>query len=144
MGGHAAAVGAIGTLAFLAYRQSGVYRDAETLYQATLERNPDSSIAHSKLVTPWHARWLDEAMAHYRKALEIEPDLRRGPQQPRHRLGRAGRPDGGHDALPRSFGKSSRTRRGPLYTSASLWPRAASWMTPCRTTGRPGNPAGLR
>ena len=48
-GDHAVAVAAVGTLAFLTWQQSGLYRDAITLYQATLEKNPDCWMAHNNL-----------------------------------------------------------------------------------------------
>ena len=43
------AVVAVGALMFLTWRQSGLYRDPMTLYQAALEKNPDCWMAHNNL-----------------------------------------------------------------------------------------------
>jgi tetratricopeptide (TPR) repeat protein len=64
------------TLAVLTFRQAGAYADAETLYRATLARNPASWMAHTNLGvaladTP---RRLPEAVAEYQAALKLKPD----------------------------------------------------------------------
>jgi len=63
-------------LGILTWRQSGIYRDTETLYRATLARNPASWMAHNNLGValldkPGH---LAEAIGEYRAALEVNPD----------------------------------------------------------------------
>ena len=63
-------------LGILTWRQSGSYRDTETLYRATLARNPASWMAHNNLGValldkPGH---LTEAIGEYRAALEVNPD----------------------------------------------------------------------
>ena len=63
-------------LGFLTFRQSGIYRDSDTLYRATIERNPDSWLAHnnlgnSLLEAPGRR---DEAIAHFEAALRAKPD----------------------------------------------------------------------
>jgi tetratricopeptide (TPR) repeat protein len=63
-------------LGILTWRQSGIYRDTETLYRATLVRNPASWLAHNNLGValldkPGH---LAEAKTEYRAALELNPD----------------------------------------------------------------------
>ena len=63
-------------LGTLAWRQSGIYRDADTLYRATLIRNPASWLAHNNLGVallekPGH---LAEAKTEYQAALELNPD----------------------------------------------------------------------
>jgi tetratricopeptide (TPR) repeat protein len=68
-----ALLAALGTLT---WRQSGIYRDAETLYRATLARNPASWMAHTNLgvalaETPSR---LPEAIAEYHAALRLKPD----------------------------------------------------------------------
>ncbi len=69
------AILAAGTLTFLTFRQSGLYRDAITLYQATLEKNPDSWLAHNNLGTVLSdAGRLPEAIEHYEKTLKLKPD----------------------------------------------------------------------
>jgi Tfp pilus assembly protein PilF len=61
-------------LGTLTWHQASIYRDAETLYTATLARNPDCWLAHNNLgnlLTPAHP---DEAIAHYEAALKLKPD----------------------------------------------------------------------
>jgi tetratricopeptide (TPR) repeat protein len=63
-------------LAILTWRQTGIYRDTETLYRATLLRNPASWLAHNNLGValldkPGH---LAEAIGEYHAALELNPD----------------------------------------------------------------------
>jgi tetratricopeptide (TPR) repeat protein len=66
----------LAALGLLTWRQSGIYRDAETLYRATLLRNPGSSMAHNNLgsilaKTPGRA---PEAIAEFEAALRIKTD----------------------------------------------------------------------
>ncbi len=64
------------TLAMLTWCQSRMYADAETLWRATLVRNPDSFMAHYNLGTCLdHEGRIDKAIEQYRKALQINPDL---------------------------------------------------------------------
>ncbi|HXM42931.1 MAG TPA: tetratricopeptide repeat protein [Bryobacteraceae bacterium] len=63
-------------LATLTWRQTGIYRNAETLYRATLLRNPGSWLAHNNLGVallerPGH---LAEAKTEYQAALALNPD----------------------------------------------------------------------
>jgi len=63
-------------LALLTNHQSRIYRDSETLYLATLERNPACWMAHNNLGAdlvhlPGRSA---EALAHYEQALRIRPD----------------------------------------------------------------------
>jgi protein O-mannosyl-transferase len=63
-------------LGTLTWRQSHIYRDTETLYRATLIRNPASWMAHNNLGIalldkPGH---LAEAQAEFRAALELNPN----------------------------------------------------------------------
>jgi tetratricopeptide (TPR) repeat protein len=67
------------TLGVLTWRQSSIYRDAVTLYQETLARNPDCWMAHNNLGTelaliPGRS---SEAIAHFEAALRIKPDSAR-------------------------------------------------------------------
>ena len=58
------------------WRQSGMYRDSETLYRETLARNPTSWMAHNNLgIALWQMpEEASEAIAEYRAALRIKPD----------------------------------------------------------------------
>ncbi len=72
----ALSIALLAILAILTWRQSGDYRDAETLYRATLARNPASWMAHTNLgvalvETPGR---LPEAVAEYQAALQLKPD----------------------------------------------------------------------
>ncbi len=65
---------AAAALIFLTWQQSGLYRDAMTLYQVTLEKNPDSWLVHNNLgnVLDDQGR-LTEAIDHYAKSLRLNP-----------------------------------------------------------------------
>ena len=63
-------------LGILTWRQTGIYRDTDTLYRATLIRNPESWLAHNNLGVsllnkPGH---LAEAKTEYQEALQLNPD----------------------------------------------------------------------
>jgi tetratricopeptide (TPR) repeat protein len=68
-------------LAALTFLQTHVYEDAETLWHATLVRNPDSWMVHTNLAKVLVTRGeetgnesdLDEAEKHYRAALDLDP-----------------------------------------------------------------------
>jgi tetratricopeptide (TPR) repeat protein len=62
-------------LAVLTWRQVGIYRDLETLWRDTLEKNPISWMAQDNFAAVLMQKGrLDEAIAHLQKALEIDPD----------------------------------------------------------------------
>lgn len=71
---QAAAVALLLPLAWLSWRQAEDYRDSETLWRATLRRNPDCWMAHNNLGTILRARGqIAEAIAHYRRAIALDP-----------------------------------------------------------------------
>lgn len=82
----------------LTWRQSGMYRDIFTLYEATLARNPASWVAHLNLGTA-----LDEAgrpaaaLPHLQRALELKPGFPETLNSLGNVLNRLGRP---REALP--------------------------------------------
>ena len=52
-----------------------MYADIDTLYRTTIDRNPDCWMAHYNLGLALADRGqLDEAIDHYKKAMEIQPD----------------------------------------------------------------------
>ncbi len=62
-------------LATLSWRQAGIYADAETLWRATLARNPASWLAHNNLgLILFQKGRVDDAMAHYQSALAANPE----------------------------------------------------------------------
>ncbi len=79
--GAARVIGQIGcaallaTLAVLTWRQSRMYEDIDTLYQTTIDSNPDCWMAHFNLAIRFARRGqTDEAISHYQKGLELKPD----------------------------------------------------------------------
>ncbi len=63
-------------LAALTWRQSGLYCDAQTLYKATIARNPDCWMAYNNLGQILAARGDTEAaISLYRKAMALNPDI---------------------------------------------------------------------
>jgi tetratricopeptide (TPR) repeat protein len=61
-------------LVFLTWRQTAVYHDLVTLYTATLMKNPGCWMAHYNLGIVLNDRGdSDEAIAHYRQAIELRP-----------------------------------------------------------------------
>jgi tetratricopeptide (TPR) repeat protein len=64
----------LSVLFLLSQRQSGIYTDAETLFRATIARNDDCLMAHNNLgILLGGMGRSDEALAHYQKALELDP-----------------------------------------------------------------------
>lgn len=72
--GAVVGVGLLLALGLMSFRQSRDYRDAETLYRATLARNPAAWMAHLNLGMLLDAQGrTDEAVARYRRALQLRP-----------------------------------------------------------------------
>jgi tetratricopeptide (TPR) repeat protein len=70
---YAAILVVLGTLT---WQQCETYANSETLWRATLERNPNSWLAHNDLGTYLlDAGELDAALPHFQKALAINPNL---------------------------------------------------------------------
>ncbi len=71
----ATAVAVLGTLTLLTYQQGELYRDAITLYRATLEKNPDSWLAHCNLGNALlQAGRPQEAIKYYEQTQRLKPD----------------------------------------------------------------------
>lgn len=63
------------TLGGLTWRQCGMYADFETLMQATIQRNPDSAMAHNNLGNILLRKGrVEDAIIHLQTALKIDPD----------------------------------------------------------------------
>jgi tetratricopeptide (TPR) repeat protein len=71
----ACGLGLAAVLGGLTWAQSGMYRDAEALYSATLARNPGAWMAHTNLGVGLAAipGRLAEAIGHFQAALRIDP-----------------------------------------------------------------------
>jgi protein O-mannosyl-transferase len=62
-------------LGALTWKQCGMYASVETLWQTTLRQNPDCWLARNNLGAIFQQKGkVDEAIAQYRKALQIKPD----------------------------------------------------------------------
>jgi len=67
------------SLALLTAAQSRTYRDTETCFRDVLSKNPESATAHNNLANVFRQRGaLDEAIIHYRRAIELEPNYEFG------------------------------------------------------------------
>ncbi len=68
------ALGIVGSLTVLTMQQSRIYHDAFNIWQTTLQRNPDSSVAHVNLgVMLASDNQLPESISHFLEALRIDP-----------------------------------------------------------------------
>jgi len=73
--GYLLCIAFLASLAILTWGQSAMYTNIETLWQTTIERNPKAWMAHNNLGTVLLQKGrVDEAIVHFRKALEIETD----------------------------------------------------------------------
>lgn len=75
--GAVAIVAVLASLTVMSHRQSGLYRDKETLFRASLAENPDSWMAHHILAVTLAKGREDrhaEAIAEYEAALRLNPD----------------------------------------------------------------------
>jgi tetratricopeptide (TPR) repeat protein len=73
--GQMSCVALVAVLAVLSWRQSQTYADVDTLYRTTIARNPNCWMAHNNLgVALAGRRQIDEAIAHFKRVLEIKPD----------------------------------------------------------------------
>jgi protein O-mannosyl-transferase len=72
----ALAIVAVGTITFMTWRQSGIYSDAITLYQDTLNKNPECWMAHNNLGRALSTTGrLQEEIKQYEQALRLKPDF---------------------------------------------------------------------
>ncbi len=68
-------LGLLAVMMCLTWRQSLNYRDIETLYQKTIDKNPDCWMAHNNLGNALAARGeTDAAISHFQQAMTIKPD----------------------------------------------------------------------
>ena len=75
-GGVLVAAAVIGCLSVATYRQCRIYRDAETLYRATISKNHGAWIAETNLgLLLFNEGRVREAIPHYEAALASNPDI---------------------------------------------------------------------
>jgi hypothetical protein len=69
-------VALVAVLTVLTWQQSRMYRDAETLYRVTIDRNPDSWMAHNNLgrILSRGTRRMPEAIQHFEAVLRVKPN----------------------------------------------------------------------
>jgi protein O-mannosyl-transferase len=66
------------TLGTLTWRQCGIYKDAESLWADTLEKNPDSWLAHGQMGNLlFKEKRYDEAITHFDRQLELSSYLKK-------------------------------------------------------------------
>ena len=71
----AVAIVSVGALAFLTWRQNGLYSNPISLYQATLRKNPDSWLVHNNLGGMFiQSGRFQEAIEHCQRALTLKPN----------------------------------------------------------------------
>lgn len=105
----------LAALGFLTWRQCHIYTDIETLWQATIERNPDCWLAQNDLGTLLYERGqIDQAIIRFRVSLAIEP----GNSDAQHNLGSALAKKGFVDEAINQFQKAVAIR--PNFAEAHL------------------------
>jgi tetratricopeptide (TPR) repeat protein len=95
----------VGVLGVLTWRQSAIFRDAETLYTTTIRRNPNAWLAHNNLgvILEQQPSGLPAALGHYRTAIRLKPDHARAHNNLGNVLLRMGRADEAIDAFAHSL-----------------------------------------
>lgn len=82
----------VASLGFLTWQQCKMYRDSDTLWQATIATNPQSWMAYNNIaISLLQKGKTDEAIAHYNKALELDPNYGEGHYNLANALLRLGR-----------------------------------------------------
>ena len=73
--GRSAGLAVVACLAVLTFRQSMIYRDLETLWRATISKDPNSWMAYNNLgVVQLEKGNLDNAIDDYRQSLQLHPE----------------------------------------------------------------------
>ena len=82
----------LAALGFLTWQQCKMYFDSDTLWQTTIATNPQSWMAYNNIsISLLQKGKTDEAIAHYNKALELDPNYGEGHYNLANALLRVGR-----------------------------------------------------
>ncbi len=91
--GNVLCVALLGILATLTWRQNLMYGDIVTLYQTTIDKNPNCWLAYNNLGVQFdQTNRPQEALDDYRQALQLKPDYAEAHFNLANALGRAGQP----------------------------------------------------
>ena len=125
--GVAAAL-ALAILMGWSWRQTSFWRDSETVWTRTLACTSNNALAHNGLGAALASQGrLDEAVAHYRKALKIKPDDFRVLGNLGHILAEQGRLDEAVQSYREALAINPGRRRGSTTTSAKPCADRESW-----------------
>ncbi|MGA2796900.1 MAG: tetratricopeptide repeat protein [Thermoguttaceae bacterium] len=99
-----AAILAVGSLAFLTWRQNEIYTDEITLYHAALKKNPDCCMVHNNLgylvaIRGNSQKETDEAIYHFQQAVNLNPQYAEAHNNLGNLLSNAGRTKEGEEHL---------------------------------------------
>ncbi len=84
----------LGGVGLLAWQHARMFRDNETLWRDTLAKNPNSWLAHCNFgVVLSGQRKLEEAIQHYQRALQLEPEFTEARYSLAHELAAQGKSD---------------------------------------------------
>jgi len=107
----------LATLGVLSFRQSGMYRDVETLWRATIARNPSSAMAHNNLgMLLVQTGKLNEAMYYLQRAVALNP----GNAEAHNNLGNAWLAKGRLDQALAEFQRAAELRPNVAIYHANI------------------------
>ena len=124
----------------LSDRPDGGADDRLRWYQAAVASAPTNSAAHNNLgIALMDKGQMDEAIASFNKAIELDPKLRHARQQPGQCVARQGPAGRGHRLLHQGHRARPEVRRAPTPTWAMRCATRAGWTRPSPPTRRPSS-----
>jgi tetratricopeptide (TPR) repeat protein len=131
-------------LGILTWQQCEMYANAETLWQTTLRQNPNSWMAQNNLGDAFVQKSeVDEAMVHFRKALEIKPDYAEASYNLGLSLRKQGRLDEAIGHFQKALALQPKLRRSPKWFGQQLCPTRPNGGSDCALPKGGGTQAGL-
>jgi tetratricopeptide (TPR) repeat protein len=104
-------------LGVLSWRQSGMFTDIETVWRTTIAKNPDCWLANNNLGGYLYKRGrIKEAMEHYQKAIQIDPNY----AEAQNNLGAALAAEGRFDEAIENYHKAIQIRPNFAYALNNL------------------------